>query len=266
MNAVTPSIRFQGKPSGHNRRAFFAANRAKFSGCGLESDVAANADESHSAKGAVRNESIPFAGLAEDAAAEAQSFGSLIPRTRFQGDDAVRRIGPVLWAALAVHCVSCLSAAPAAERNVEPQPRPTAQTLPPDNSTSTIPINAPIPIYPDPFYEPVRTGVVIGEDNSVPLMPQCPNCWQRLNPFYYMFHTTNYCAPGRHHGRFWKYSDGELHGYPYGCSPYQPKAAGASHTFPSWVPRRSFYYAYQPGGQGALPYGYSPEPYYAPQP
>lgn len=67
---------------------------------------------------------------------------------------------------------------------------------------------------------------------------------------------------GTHHGRAWIYVDGYRHGFPYGKSPYLPRAAGASFNFGQWVPRRSFYYPYVPGQPEDSPYGFSPEPYY----
>jgi hypothetical protein len=91
-------------------------------------------------------------------------------------------------------------------------------------------------------------------------VPQ-PTCCDKKNPFYYMYHSLQHgVVVRRHHGRFWQYVDGEHHGWPYGCSSYEPRAAGASYTFPQWVPRRSYYYAY--GGDPNAQYGFSPEPYY----
>lgn len=106
----------------------------------------------------------------------------------------------------------------------------------------------------------------IAEETALPLLgpPKCCLGW--LNPFAYIKYTVNHGARERHHGRNWFYIEEQLHGFPYGCSPYEGRAAGASYTFGQWGPRRSFYYAYQPGGYSDLPYGFSAEPYYNPKP
>ena len=78
---------------------------------------------------------------------------------------------------------------------------------------------------------------------------------------YYKDHTVHHNALGIHKGKTWKYLDGRQHGFPFDHSPYAPRANGATYTFGEWGPKRSYYYPYQPGGMGAMPYGYSPEPY-----
>lgn len=107
------------------------------------------------------------------------------------------------------------------------------------------------PIYPPPPRQ--------AEEVSLP--QPAPTWWDRRNLGFYKEHTLNHGVVSRHHGRFWQFQNGQHHGWMYGCSSYQPRAAGATYTFGEWSPRRSFYYAYQPC-QPNLPYGFSPEPYY----
>lgn len=117
---------------------------------------------------------------------------------------------------------------------------------------------------PDPLPRP-RTPAPppIGEEIALP--QPTPTHWDKWNLFFYMRHGQHQSVKGRHHEKCWTYRDGMHHGWPYGFSTYEPRAVGATYTIPEWTPRRSYYYAYQPGFTD-LPYGYSPEPYYGPLP
>ncbi len=128
-----------------------------------------------------------------------------------------------------------------------------------------IPGQPPAPPVPfEPLIIPADPPGVVGEDRTITNPPPDYEC-RRWNPFYYVRHNLHHGMGSRHHQRFWTYIDSQHHGYPYGMSTYAGRADGASFTFGQWVPRRSYYYAYQPGGMYG-PYGHTVEPYYAPKP
>lgn len=124
------------------------------------------------------------------------------------------------------------------------------------------PTYAPIPVMPYSEH-----GAYSAPSDIPPMPPEIRTHPKPRHLLYYYHHTPMHGAIGFHHGQAWRYVDGEHHGYlnGWGHGPYLPRADGASYTFGRWVPRRSFYHAYQPGNPD-LPYGFSPEPYYTPAP
>lgn len=140
-----------------------------------------------------------------------------------------------------------------------PPPVPPQQTQqygrPPANGDQK---QAPVPQQPRTPAPPP-----IGEEVALP--QPTPTYWDKWNVFFYLRHGRHQSVKGRHHEKCWTYRDGAYHGWPYGCSTYEPRAIGATYSHPEWTPRRSYYYAYQPGFID-LPYGFSPEPYYGPVP
>lgn len=122
------------------------------------------------------------------------------------------------------------------------------------------------PVGPPPAPAP-SPAPALSPPATPPFVPPPPPYWKwrkwPINPFYYFNYTLKHASVDSEHGRVWKYVDGQHHGFPYTCSPYLPRAAGASYNFGRWMPTRSYYYAYQPG-MPEQPYGYSPEPYYFP--
>ena len=133
---------------------------------------------------------------------------------------------------------------------------------------------------PEAYWRPPAPGLPIGPP-SIPALPKsacekkswwncrlkCDRCYGRgcLHCISLFRDPAHHGAVGVHHGRAWRYVSGELHGFPFTHSDYQPRAAGASYNFGRWVPTRSFYYPYVPGAQAEIPYGFSPEPYYFPE-